>query len=137
MGDGDDISESQTHALGAAPDHARPSSYGGISSSAIGDSDDALAADLRPGSLAAAASGPPGGSPWGMTHPGHGMTHPGRGMSHPGSAPAREEALIVFRAGPGAGQAKLVNDNHVRLRGAKKRRQAVAEQLNGLKAQVG
>jgi hypothetical protein len=57
-------------------------------------------------------------------------------MSHPGSTLAREEALVAFRAGPGAGQAKLVNDNHARLRAAKKRRQAVAEQLNGLKAQV-
>lgn len=144
MGDGDDVSEVQTCVFGAAPDHARPSSYGGISSSAAGDDDvimthpagggmshhSVMAAGPGPGSLAVAAAGAAGDSAWRMTHS-------SQGMSHSGGALAREEALVAFRAGPGAGHAKLVNDNHARLRAAKKRRQVVAEQLNGLKAQVG
>jgi hypothetical protein len=42
----------------------------------------------------------------------------------------------MYRAGPGAGRAKVLNDNHSRLKAAKRKRQLLAEQLNSLKAEV-
>jgi hypothetical protein len=44
--------------------------------------------------------------------------------------------LAAYRVGPGAGRARLLNDNHNRLRAAKRRRAMLAEQLNKLKSEV-
>lgn len=109
--------------LCAAPDHARPSSYGGLSSSSGGAAADthlSHCAGPGPGSLAAAEGDAAAAA-----------------VVSGGGVPDREAALALYRAGPGAGRAQVLNDNHGRLKAAKRKRQLLAEQLNGLKAEVG
>jgi len=140
VGEGEDADESSLHQHSscAAPDDARPSSYGGISSSSGAvpgcyDDDSSLLRHQQQwgetlslaSSSSAAAAGP-------------GPSSLAAAAAAAGAAGVldRDAALVVYRAGPGSDLARVLNDNHSRLKGAKRRRQQLSEELNGLKGRL-
>jgi hypothetical protein len=128
VGVGDDdgsFAELQHHAACAAPDDARPSSYGDLSTSSADRDTSATPYYAQAAAAGAAAAG---------VGPGSAAT---AAAAAAGGMLDRETALLLYREGPGATRASVLNDNHSRLKAAKRRRQLLAEQLNGLKAQVG
>eukprot|EP00879_Flechtneria_rotunda_P029597 GHRR01032021.1.p1 GENE.GHRR01032021.1~~GHRR01032021.1.p1 ORF type:complete len:336 (+),score=151.73 GHRR01032021.1:729-1736(+) len=117
----------------AAPDNARPAAYGQEQQRTqqnAGDSSDDAAG---PGPLSAMLNQP---------HSQHAAVHRHQTGLH-GAAngvaavvPDKAAALELYRSGSGAERAQVLNDNHGRLRTAKRRAKELALALNGLKYEL-
>lgn len=129
---GDVEDAAQSGGVGVAPDDARPGSVtAGSDSSATADQSwpvlltesgsaapSSAVADSR--SSASATAGP----------------GPGSARSSQGAVLGHTQALEVYRAGPGAAKAALLNDNHAKMKAVKRQAKELALHINGLKREM-
>lgn len=131
IGDDDGGGASQSGGAGVAPEHARPGSNPASEQQHTSHADGWPAAGPGPGSDP--STWPQQGGPASSSRPSESSA---ADAAVAPSASGRAAALELYRRGPGAAKAQLLNDNHAKMRAAKRAARELALQLNGLKQEI-